>query len=290
LSTREVAVDHDQEWRVQVSFASRRSPDKSVNDDLVIAIPSVVVVLDGASVPPGLETGCRHGTSWFVHQLGRRLLSLIVEESTAPLAEPLSHAIEQTRALHDGTCDLEHPETPSATVAIARERDAVLDYLVLGDSTVLLDGLDEVHAVSDTRIDGVAATHRAAIHEHLTGSADGHRSWADYTVQLRQYRNRSQGFWVASTDPEAAHRAVTGTVACDGLRRAALLTDGATRMVDLFQLLDWDGLLELLERTGPEGLIRRTRAAETSDPMGRRWPRSKRHDDATAVLCRFNEV
>ena len=171
-----------------------------------------------------------------------------------------------------------------------RERDAVLDYLVLADSTVLLGGLSEVRAVIDDRIDGVAATHRAAIHKHPTGSAGGQRSWADYTMQLRQYRNRSQGFWVASTDPEAAHHSVTGTVACDGLRRAAVLTDGATRMVDRFQLLDWDGLLELLERSGPEGLIGRTRAAETSDPMGRRWPRSKRHDDATAVLCRFGEV
>jgi hypothetical protein len=276
---------------MHVSFASHRSPDKVVNEDLVIATPSVAVVLDGASVPLGLETGCRHGTTWFVRQLGTRLLDLIGEEPTRPLAESLARAIEHTGRLHDGTCDLEHPETPSATVAIVRERerDAVLDYLVLADSTILLGGLSEVRAVIDDRIDGVAATHRAAIHKHPTGSAGGQRSWAEYTVQLRQHRNRSQGFWVASTDPEAAHHAVTGTVACDSLQRAAVLTDGATRMVDRFQLLDWSRLLGVLERTGPEGLIRWTRAAETSDPVGRRWPRSQRHDDATAVLCRFDE-
>jgi hypothetical protein len=277
---------------MHVSFASRRSPDKVVNEDLVIATPSVVIVLDGASVPPGLETGCRHGTTWFVRQLGTRLLDLIGEEPTRPLAESLAGAIEHTRTLHDGMCNLEHPETPSATVAIVRERerDAVLDYLVLADSTVLLEGLSEVRAVIDARIDGVAATHRAAIHKHPTGSVGGQRSWAEYTVQLRQHRNRSQGFWVASTDPKAAHHALTGTVVCDSLQRAAVLTDGATRMVDRFQLLDWSHLLDVLNRTGPEGLIRQTRAAETSDPEGRRWPRSKQHDDATAVLCRFDEV
>jgi hypothetical protein len=34
-------------------------------------------------------------------------------------------------------------------------------------------------------------------------------------------------------------------------------------------------------------LILQTREAESSDPEGLRWPRSKRHDDVTAVPCQF---
>jgi hypothetical protein len=36
-------------------------------------------------------------------------------------------------------------------------------------------------------------------------------------------------------------------------------------------------------------LVARVRAAEREDPDGTRWPRSKRHDDATIAVCSFEE-
>jgi hypothetical protein len=33
--------------------------------------------------------------------------------------------------------------------------------------------------------------------------------------------------------------------------------------------------------------IQHVRAAEASDPDGRRWPRGKRHDDASAAFCQL---
>jgi hypothetical protein len=62
----------------------------------------------------------------------------------------------------------------------------------------------------------------------------------------------------------------------------------ATRLVDRFGLLDWPSFLEILAEQGPDALIERVRAAETSDPEGRRWPRGKRHDDASAAYLVLN--
>jgi hypothetical protein len=62
-----------------------------------------------------------------------------------------------------------------------------------------------------------------------------------------------------------------------------LLSDGASRLVDLFELATWEELLALLDESGPDELVRQVRAAEASDPEGRQWPRTKRGDDATAV-------
>jgi hypothetical protein len=62
-----------------------------------------------------------------------------------------------------------------------------------------------------------------------------------------------------------------------------LLSDGATRLVDSFELADWKETLALLNSSGPDGLIRRVREAEADDPDGRRWPRGKAHDDATVL-------
>jgi hypothetical protein len=139
--------------------------------------------------------------------------------------------------------------------------------------------------VTDDRLENVASIQHGAMHRHATGSANHDRSFAELVTEQRRHRNHPDGFWVASIDPAAAQHALTDTLARDGLRRAAVLSDGATRLVDRFGLLDWSEFLGILAEQGPEAIIQRVRAAEVSDPDGQRWPRGKRHDDASAAFC-----
>ena len=76
----------------------------------------------------------------------------------------------------------------------------------------------------------------------------------------------------------------------NSLHRAVLLSDGASRLVDPFQLATWEELLALLAVNGPDELLRQVRAAEAVDPEGRQWPRTKRSDDATAVYLVLNDA
>jgi hypothetical protein len=57
----------------------------------------------------------------------------------------------------------------------------------------------------------------------------------------------------------------------------ALLSNGASRLVDTFALTGWAGLLHLLETDGPGEIIRRVREAEVCDGVAT--------DDAT-IVCR----
>jgi hypothetical protein len=268
---------------MQVTLASHPSPDATSNEDFVAATTSAVVVVDGASVPAELGTGCIHGTAWFARQLGTQLLALLTAHADRSPADSLAHAITGVAALHADTCDLDHPGSPSATVAILREQPDAVDYLVLGDTTILLEEPAGIRVVTDDRLEQVAAVQHGAMHQHTTGSADHARSFAELVTEQRRRRNHPDGFWVASTDPDAAQHALTDTVTRDGLRRAAVLSDGATRLVDRFGLTDWPSFLDVLAEQGPDAIIGRVRTAEHSDPDGRRWPRGKRHDDATAV-------
>jgi hypothetical protein len=143
---------------MQVTVASRRSPETTSNEDFIAATAGVVVVIDGASVPAGLGTGCIHGTAWFARRLGSRLLAL------------------------------------------------------------------------------------------LTTQAD--RSPADSLA-------RRSPTWAPSTPTPAA---------------------------STIQAAHWQpSFLDVLAEQGPDAIIRQVRAAEASDPDGRRWPRGKRHDDASAA-------
>jgi hypothetical protein len=257
------------------------------NEDWAGVAPGLAVVLDGLSAPDGTGTGCRHGTPWFVAQLGPRLLTL-ASDPTRGLAEALAEAIRQVTDLHPG-CDLSHPGTPSATVLLLRALGERADYLVLADAVLLLDSLDGLRVVSDDRVTRLATTERAAASTRPTGSARHVRRRAQLTTALRRARNRPGGYWVAAADPQAATQAITGSLARRNLHRAVLLSDGASRLVDVFGLATWTELLALLDESGPAELLRRVRAAEAADPEGRRWPRTKSSDDATAIYLVLDE-
>jgi hypothetical protein len=155
---------------------------------------------------------------------------------------------------------------------------------------MLLETFDGLRVVSDDRVTRLATTERAAASASPTGSARHLRRRAQLTTALRRARNRPGGYWVAAADPQAATHAITGSLARKELHRAVLLSDGASRLVDVFGLATWAELLALLDESGPAELLRRVRAAEAADPQGQRWPRTKRSDDATAIYLILDDT
>jgi hypothetical protein len=137
--------------------------------------------------------------------------------------------------------------------------------------------------VTDDRVNHLATKERAAASRLPTGSASHLRRRVRLTTALRRARNRPGGYWVAAADPMAATQAITGSLARKELHLAVLLSDGASRLVDVFGLATWSELLALLDDGGPAELVGRVRVAEAADPQGRRWPRTKSSDDATVA-------
>lgn len=80
-------------------------------------------------------------------------------------------------------------------------------------------------------------------------------------------RNREDGWWVASNDPEAASRALTGSYPLESVQRMAAFTDGATRPVDQMNLYDWSAYLDLLDKVGAQNLIAHVRRIESDDRL-----------------------
>ncbi len=273
---------------MQVTVATAAA-SAAPNEDFVAATPDLVVLLDGAGIPAGVKSGCVHGVAWFVRHLGTQLVELLTLKPDRSLTEALEQAIRNVIAMHSDTCDPEHSGTPSATVAMLREQNDTVDYLVLADSSIVLELTidDRPLVISDDREAHAATAHRQALHAQPIGTVFQKQRLADLATELQYYRNRSGGFWVASSDPKAARQALTGTVPRPTVRRAAVMSDGATRLADRFHLLTWQEALDLMECRGPAELIQAVRDAERLDPDGQRWPRGKRHDDATAAFIRF---
>ncbi|GGY30532.1 hypothetical protein GCM10010363_08870 [Streptomyces omiyaensis] len=265
---------------MRVAAFSSACPGRG-NEDFATWGDGVAVLLDGAGMPSTLRPPCIHGTAWFARSLGA---ALSARASLDPsLREALASAIAQTAALHRDTCAVDDPLSPSATLAVVRVREDVVEWLVLGDCTLVLERGRSVEAISDDRLARVAQSERAAMEAAPPGSAERLQLHAQLVRAERALRNRPGGYWVAAAAPQAAEAAVYGACPREEVTRAALLTDGATRLVTPFALTNWAGCLDILEEQGPERMIERVRDAELRDASLSRWPRSKLHDDATVI-------
>jgi hypothetical protein len=272
------------------TLATEAATPGARNDDWAGATANgLAVVLDGLT-----ESGpaaCLHGTAWYVHQLGTRLLAIAGAEDARtntpgggpPLDTVLAIAIADVARSHADTCQPQAPTAPGATVAMLRLRGTTAEYLLLSDAVLVLDIDDEPVVVSDTSV----RSHLPELMSKATSAAgpDGGAALSALIRQQQLLRNTPRGYWVARGEPEAARHATTGTV--EGLRGALLLSDGAALLVTDFAALTWRELLDLGYAAGPHGIITATRELEDRDPDRKIWPRYKSRDDATAIVCQI---
>jgi hypothetical protein len=252
------------------------------NEDWVAATSDLIVMLDGATART--DTGCTHGAAWYARKLGAAVIAGAASRRIS-LPTVLANAIEEVAALH-ADCDLTHPGTPSAGIAIVRIEGDMLRWLALGDVTVVLDTPDGVSVISDQRVSATAVEQRREADRYPIGSPQKATALLAMKHVELAARNRPGGYYIAAADPSAVEQAVTGETPLASVRRLAVMTDGAARYVDLFGAGGWEGVLKLLVSSGPQWFINEmVRGIESHDPRGVRFPRNKVSDDATIVFA-----
>jgi len=252
------------------------------SEDVVVALPNAVVLLDGATaVLPGGRSG-----GWYASRLAGALAGRLTGYPAMDLADLLAAAILAVTREND----LVPGEAPSSTVAIARWSDDAVEGLVLADSPVVAVTDDGPEVLADERLARVPRTgpgYRARLR-------DGGGYGAEHVAALRtaasnvgRLRNTEGGFWVAEADPDAAYQAVRATWPRAEVRRLLLASDGVSCGVDDYGLFDWSDVVALVDAEGPQAVLDAVRAAEESDQNGERWPRPKVHDDQALAVVRF---
>lgn len=268
-------------WTVS---AATEPGGKGDNEDWYGVAPGAAVVLDGLSSIG--DTGCLHGTPWYVRELGTALLMKLSATTTPDPADALAAAISHTADLHRHTCNLTSTGTPSSTVALIRQVDAALQYLVLSDSSLVYESHNGVEVISDKSVSKVLQEEQQAVTRYPVGSPKHSNALKRLVQEQRKIRNTDEGYWVAAASPEAAHKAIVGYLP-SSVRHCALLSDGAARLTESYGLETWEGLLRILQSDGPARVIEQVRDADAADAEGATHGRYKVSDDATAVYLQL---
>lgn len=252
------------------------------NEDYLAATPDLIVVLDGATVRT--ETGCHHGPAWYTRKLGAAIIATAADRHLT-LSEVLASAITEVTKLHP-ECDLERPGAPSAGVGIVRLDGEVLRYLVLGDISIVADTAEGMKVISDERVSATALAERAEADRYLIGDPEKTAAMVKMKEAELTAQNHAGGYWIAAANPAAVEHALVGGFDATEVNQFALLSDGAARLVKDFGLASWGEVIELLATAGPVDLINRVRDVEEGDPLGEKYRRNKKSDDATAVYAK----
>jgi hypothetical protein len=281
----------------QLELCNVAAPGKAQSEDLAQAVDAAAWLFDGASAHDDADACTDHDASWFVCQLSQALTSELHRLPDRDLRNVLAAAIGEVSSVHTRLCpQVPAGHGPSATAVIVRRRKQALEYLVLGDSTLLVQTADgEVYHHSDKRLSTIAPDVRDSIRQALhDGCGYNHPAHRDRLRALhaaeRAMRNRDGGYWIAGDDPHAANHSLTGHYnlvnTAAGAHRIALLSDGIERAITHLHLYsDSHELLDSLFDPGTLATITRIRNAERADPTGSQHPRTTPSDDAAAITC-----
>ena len=103
-------------------------------------------------------------------------------------------------------------------------------------------------------------------------------------IDQRRARNTKGGYWIAEADTSAAFNALERGYPQRDIADLVLMTDGAASIVETMKLVGWPAVASIARAAGCPEILRMVTAAEDEGPNGQQFPRSKRHDDKTALL------
>lgn len=269
-------------------------PSGTVNDDRVGAAGPLAWAIDGATdvlAEPLMPGGS--DAAWIAAVLDDELR----QRASAPIAALSDLVLALTeftarRFAAEWRRPPEHAhEQPSAAGFIIRLDVAEIEYLSLADCQCLAKapgevavslGLDPEVAQGDRRAIEVMQTFRAT-----SSSASWKEARAHLWPRIRAARGRlntPDGYGVMSVIPPPAKFMRTGRGPAKAGMRLLLATDGFMRLVDMFGRYMGDELVDLAGSAGLAALARELREMEAADGDCVHVPRTKPHDDASAIL------
>lgn len=274
----------------------------AVNEDRTGAWGDRAWVIDGATdIGQAPLTRAASDASWFADEIHELLYDPQLE-LTGDLGElPMSLAIMVARRFrHARTREPEDRfEHPSASGVVVRFEDRTLDYVSVGDCTLIVAQRREVLRLGGDLADaGDKAVARAiAAFQKSVGQGTGGQGMAAGPTaedvrrhvwpEIRARRNRlntPDGYGVWSITPPPQEFVRTGRADLDRGAAVLLASDGLMRLVDVYRALTIEDLVARARGEGLAALGRELRRIEAGDGANLAYPRAKTSDDATGLL------
>jgi hypothetical protein len=264
------------------------------NEDAFAAEDFAALVLDGATpVNEPLMPG-PSDAAWIAAFGARRLTAHLraAKNAKAALRAALADAEKSFAGLRRRAPAANH-EIPSAGMMLVVPREDGCDALWFGDcGAIVLEPGGDAAAIGEAFAarkweSGNAA--KLAAEWNLAPTGEALRAADRPRAQrARDAMNTKDGYWRFTPDADAAAHVETARLRLPPGTHVLVASDGFLALATDYGGHDAKTLVQAALEKGLAPLGETLRAAERGDPEGRRFPRFKIHDDATAVLARLD--
>ena len=271
---------------------SEPGSSRKANEDLIVVGEDLYVVLDGATGLGGQAIDSFPSDAvWFVRTFSDRLVEHWEQERNfiAALSTAIDACVDEYARLTGGMQGSLYEQPSAGMVAIAVEEGKISAYR-LGDCTGyvsrggLADQLFEqtpLEALDNRAIEGMVA-------ELRQGKAfeEARRMILPMLQSHRALMNTPEGYGALSLSRDCLKYIESERISFVSGASVLLATDGFSA-IQKYGRLDLGTLFKWCEIIGLAGVVGDIRKTENDDSELTRYPRLKRHDDATAVLLRL---
>lgn len=263
------------------------------NDDAWGQTSCAAVVLDGATnlcepLLPG-----ESDAAWLARFAARRLMAHAQEG--APARDALAKALGEAEVSFAGLrrrAPKRNHENPYASMMFVCAGDGGFDALWYGDCAALVKRpAGKVEMVGDAFDKRAAEAKRVKMLADAKGLAPAAAvNRPEFLSALRIARdsiNTEKGGWLFGPSRAAGERVRQGRIEAPAGTLVLLASDGFLALASDYGAHDVESLIADAEAKGLEALGQQLRAIENADAEGRKFPRFKTSDDATAVLLKL---
>ncbi len=263
------------------------------NEDAFAAEPAALAVLDGATpVAEPLLPG-KSDAAWLSQFGSRRLLSHLKagDAPRAALRHALADAEHSFRGLRKRS-PRQRYELPFASMIFAVPNESGFEALWYGDCSALVlrpeAGVEAVGVAFDRRSAeaGEALRYREKTGLPSVGALDRTEALAMFQAGRAKY-NTAGGAWLFGVEPAASEHVACSRIAAPAGTLVLLCTDGFLALASDYACHNVDSLMAAAAGKGLAALGAELREIEEDDAEGRKFPRFKKSDDATAVLAKL---
>jgi len=257
----------------------------ALNEDVLLQEKNLFGVFDGASslVPYFNADGKTGG------KLAADIAYQIFQQNPINLSQAIKEANEAIHAAElKAGIDVDHKEGLwGTTVSVVRLQDSRAEYIKIGNSPILVinaDGNCQLMGEDDKHdLETLLLWQKLA----LKKIADPWKSMEEQNRKVRRKVNETYG--VLNGEKRAEYFIQSGSMPLEGVRAIIILSDGfLIPKEDPHQEERWESFKQLYLSGGLPLLLNEIRRLETIDLDAWKYPRLKRHDDASAMAIEFN--
>lgn len=278
---------------------SKPGRDDSINDDCFGSNDHCVFVIDGAtglSDQPVMQDN-ESDAAWFARFAAEHFKRHVDGQTELrPVIADLSHQA-RGRFWSAAGGQIERYAWPSASFAMLRLHENGLEFCGLGDCSLCfrseggeIETWSPLPHFSDYE-SRLAASHMAKSSGFSNSGSllDNQKTLQDLRT-IRALQNTIQSnVWTLGLVPEAADHLARHVLPFQKSIRALICSDGFSALIDTYRTHEPTALLTSAEDAGLESLYSELRMIEReTDPDGKKYPRYKQSDDATAVLVEIS--